>query len=341
MKNALTVFMVVLGIACAPVFGEPQSQESRGPEDHLPAHIEQLTHFGERPSWSPDGSKIAFMSKSFGDAFLLDVKTKQVRLLTQAPNAGFLRVQYLPNGDYLLIGARKFDDVYKTRYYDQEFWILKEGGQPISLNEKVSEGVAISRQAMKIAWSNDFRTSSGELAEDECAIYTGDIVYNGDQPRVVNKKIAIRIKGYECRMEAQDFRNDDTELTYVVYRDTPTVRLADVYGVNLTTGKTTVFRKLENEYNEIEGIFPDGRYALVESDREQLKPHGSKTLDLWKLRLEPSSKDFTRVTRFGDYPGYKATNPVVSPDGTSFAFQEGRSTDISGVGYGIFLFKMK
>lgn len=343
MKHTMIAAVAALGMAASTVaFGEQQRQDNGSPEDNLPANIEQLTHFGERPSWSPNGSKIAFMSKSFGDAFLLDVKTKQVRLLTQGPNAGFLRVQYLPNGDYLLIGARKFDDVYKTRYYDQEFWVLKaEGGQPIPLNEKVSEGVAISRKSMKIAWSNDFRTSSGELAEDECAIYTGDIVYSGDQPRVVNKKVAVSIKGHECRMEAQDFRNNDTELTYVIYRDTPSVRLADVYGVNLTTGKTTVFRQLKDEYNEIEGIFPDGRYALVESDREQLKPHGSKTLDLWRLRLEPNSKDFTRVTRFGDYPGYKATNPVVSPDGTSFAFQEGRSTDISGMGHGIFLFKMK
>ena len=46
------------------------------------------------------------MSKSFGDAFVVDVKTKMIRLLTHYPNPGYLRVQYLPNGDLLLIGAR-------------------------------------------------------------------------------------------------------------------------------------------------------------------------------------------------------------------------------------------
>ena len=46
------------------------------------------------------------------------------------------------------------------------------------------------------------------------------------------------------------------------------------------------------------------------------------------------------MTRFGDYEGRKASNPVVSPDGRSFAFQAGRSTDPPGVGYGIFVYRL-
>ncbi|MBW8784260.1 MAG: PD40 domain-containing protein [Novosphingobium sp.] len=316
---------------------------SGAPEDNLPANITQLTWFGERPSWSPDGKRIAFMSKSFGDAFEIDLANRHIRLLTHYPHPGYLRVQYLPNGDYLLIGARKFEDIENTRFSDQEFWVLKAGtsGPPIPLNQKVSEGVAISRKALKIAWAEDSRTTPSTFAPNESAIYTGDIVYENGQPRLVNKRMAVRAKGPDCHLEAQDFRNDDTELTYVCYRQTPTVLLADAYGVDLRTGKTTVYRRIENEYNEIEGIFPDGRYALVESSREQANPNGSKTIDLWRLRLEPNSTDFVRMTRFGEYPGYKTSNPVVSPDGRMFAFQEGRSADAAGVGYGIFVFKMK
>jgi hypothetical protein len=40
----------------------------------------------QRASWSPDGQRIAFMSKSFGDAFVVDVRTRMIRLLTHYQN---------------------------------------------------------------------------------------------------------------------------------------------------------------------------------------------------------------------------------------------------------------
>lgn len=308
----------------------------------LPPEYKRLTSFGERPSWSPDGKRIAFMEKSFGDAFEIDLETRRIRLLTNYPHAGFLRVQFLPNGDYLLIGARNFTDLDRTRYHEQEFWLMKAdlSRLPVPLNQKVSEGVAISRKTTRIAWANDFRTSPDLLPEGECAIFVGDVVTSDGAPRIANKREVVRIKGKGCRMEAQDFRNGDNELVYVVYRDTPTVRLADVMGVDLTTLGQTTYRQVETEYNEAEGIFPDGQHTLVESDRAQTNPRGSKTLDIWKLRLLPNSTDYVRVTRFGDLPGYKATNPVVSPDGLSVAFQEGWTTDIAGVGHGLFLLNL-
>ena len=61
-------------------------------------------------------------------------------------------------------------------------------------------------------------------------------------------------------------------------------------------------------------------YALVESSREQLEQN-SNYIDIWKLKLEPNSQDFTRVTHWGEYRGYKASNPVVSSDGKRMAFQ--------------------
>lgn len=342
MKHVFLSMVAAIGISVAFV-SACRAQESSGPDSHLPPNIERLSYFGERTSWSPDGRRIAFMSKSFGDAFEIDLATGHIRLLTPYPSAGYLRVQYLPNGDYLLIGAASYHGFSKTRYHDQEFWLLKADGdgKPIPLHQKVSEGVAIARKSMKIAWAEDWRTSPSELAHGVSAIYTADIVYDHGQPKLVHRKRVVQAKVPECRLEAQDFRNDDNELIYVCYRDTQAVRMADIYGVNLTTGKTTVYRKITNEYNEAEGIFPDGRYTLVESSRGQAHPHGSKTIDIWKLRLEPGSQDFTRLTHFGDYPGYKASNPVVSPDGKTVAFQEGRSSDPAGVGHGIFLLHLK
>jgi hypothetical protein len=38
-------------------------------------------------------------------------------------------------------------------------------------------------------------------------------------------------------------------------------------------------------------------------------------------RRPPPGTDFVRLTRWGDYEGYKASNPVVSNDGRRIAFQ--------------------
>lgn len=338
MRVFRSTVLVFAAVALAVVALKARQQKTGSPEDHLPSNITQLTAFGERASWSPDGERIAFMSKSFGDAFVVDIKTKMIRLLTHYPNPGYLRVQYLPNGDLFLIGARAFADIQTTRSRDQEMWVMKADGRdrPVALDHKISEGVAISRKTARIAWSNTHGQYPDLLAEGESVIYTGDIVYEGGQPKLANKKEVLRAKAPECTLEAQDFRKNDTELIYTCYRSP----FADVFGVNLDTKAVTTYRKLAGEYNEVEGIFPDGEHTLVESSREQMK-HNSNFIDIWKLKLEANSTDFVRMTRWGDYPGYKASNPVVSPDGRSFAFQSARNTDAAGVGYGLFLFKVQ
>jgi hypothetical protein len=334
----LVLAIVLGGVVSAPMRAQGPAREGN-PEDHLPPHITHLTWFGERASWSPDGRRLAFMSKSFGDAFEIDLATRAIRLLTHYPHAGFLRVQYLPNGDYFLIGGRTFIDVNATRARDQEMWVLPHGFKPgdraLPLDHRISEGVAISRRVPRIAWSNTHGQYPEQLAEGESVIYTADIVYTDGRPSLANKKQVIRAKAPACTLEAQDFRRDDTELIYTCYRG----QFADVLGIELATGRITTYRKLDGEYNEVEGIFPDGRHALVESSREQAR-HDASHIDLWTLRLEPNSTDFVRTTRWGDYAGFKASNPVVAPDGRSFAFQSARSTDAAGVGYGLFLYSL-
>jgi WD40-like Beta Propeller Repeat len=328
--------LVVIGLASATLAAQ---QKPGNPEDAPPPGVSRLTSFGERASWSPDGRRIAFMEKSFGDAFEVDLQTRAIRLLTHYPHAGFLRVQYLPNGDYFLIGARTFEDIRTTRSRDQEMWVLprdfRPGDRAVALGHKISEGVAISRTAMKIAWSNTRGQYPDALAEGESVIYTADVVEDQGKLALANKKEVIRAKAPECTLEAQDFRRNDTELIYTCYRSP----FADVFGIHLATGKVTTYRKLPGEYNEVEGIFPDGEYTLVESSREQIEQN-SNYIDLWRLKLEPDSRDFVRLTRWGDTPGFKASNPVVSTDGRTIAFQSARSKDAAGVGYGIFLMKV-
>lgn len=339
MRPILAVALAAVILAAAPA-AFVQGTRDGSPEEHLPAGTTRLTYFGERASWSPDGRRIAFMEKSFGDAYEVDVATKAIRLLTHYPHAGFLRVQYMRNGDYFLIGARTFTDISTTRSRDQEMWILPANARPgdkaLPLDHRISEGVAISRTSDKIAWSNTRGQYPDLLGQGESVIYTADVVYEGGQPKLANKKEVIRAHAPECTLEAQDFRRNDRELIYTCYRSP----FADVLGIDLVTGERTVYRKLAGEYNEVEGIFPDGEYTLVESSREQAE-HNSNFIDIWKLRLEPESRDFTRVTRWGEYKGYKASNPVVSPDGRRIAFQSARSKDPAGVRYGIFVMDLK
>ena len=341
MRKLQACAVLVGGCAMLLAAVTPRAQDSSksgSPEDNLPPDITRLTAFGERASWSPDGRRIAFMSKSFGDAFVVDVATKTIRLLTHFPGAGFLRVQYLPNGDFFLIGARTFTDVRTTRARDQEMWVLGADGKgrPVALDHKISEGVAISRTTAKIAWSNTRGQYPDLLGEGESVIYTADIVHDGGSPKLANKKEILRAKSPECTLEAQDFRRNDAELVYTCYRSP----FADVFGIDLSSGRVTTYLKVAGEYNEVEGIYPDGEYTLVESSRGQSQQN-SNYIDIWRLKLVANSADYVRLTRWGDYPGYKASNPVVSPDGRTIAFQSARSRDEAGVGYGIFLLQVR
>lgn len=338
-KLFLSLAVVAVLFATGASADAPQARTGN-PVENLPRGTTQLTWFGERPQFSPDGKRVAFKEKSFGDAFEIELATRRIRLLTHFPHPGFLRVHYLTNGDFLLVGARKFENVRKTRYSDQELWVLKAGaGEPIALDQKVTEGVAVSPGGTKVAWAVDTRTHPGEVPAGMALIYTADIAQQNGKPVLVNKREAVRLATPDCvGTEPQDFRSGDRELIFVCYTYDTALKAIDgeIRGVDLTTGTVTSYLKAADQYDEPEGIYPDGRHILVESSRE-LSTATSKTIDIWKLRLDSNGQDMVRLTHFGAYSGFKASNPAVSRDGRSIAFQMGRSSDEPGVGYGIFL----
>ena len=111
--------------------------------DHLPSTMELLTHFGERADVSPDNQRVAFMAKSFGDAFVIDLKTREIRCLTcNVPGAAFLRVMHLMTGDYILIGPApgRFEDIRTSRTRDNELWFLSKerGSKPVKFGQKIA-----------------------------------------------------------------------------------------------------------------------------------------------------------------------------------------------------------
>lgn len=315
-------------------------RKAENPLDHLPPNIEVLTHFGERADISPDNQRVAFMAKSFGDAFVIDLKTRVIRCLTcNVPAAVFLRVMHLVTGDYILIGPERFEDIRTSRARDNELWFLgkERGSKPVRLNQKMSEGAAISKKSLKIAFSQ-VHAQAPDVAEGASRLIVAGVDLAGGSPKLINKKTVYESKDRACTLEAQDFYDNDTKMTFTCYEPQG---MASVMGIDLKTGAVTNFSKAPGTYNEVEGIFPDGEYTCVEADRqvEQLGgKRGSGNIDIWKLKLDGTGKNFTRLTHFNDYEGGKASNPVVSTDGRFMAFQTARTTDPAGVGYGILLY---
>ena len=309
------------------------------PLERLPSNIEVLTHFGERADISPDNLRVAFMTKSFGDAMVVDLKSRIIQCLTcNVPGAAFLRVMHLVTGDYILIGPDHFEDVHTSRTRENELWFLSKerGAKPVKLGQKMSEGAAISKKTLKVAFSQ-VAAQAPDLAPEASRLMVADLDLSG-APRLVNQKTVYESKDRNCVIEAQDFYDNDTKMTFTCYEPEGH---SSVMGIDLKTGKVTNLSKAPGTYNEVEGIFPDGLYTAVEADRqcEQLGgTRGSGNIDIWKLQLDGTGKDFTRMTHFNDYEGGKASNPVISTDGRFMAFQSAKASDPAGVGYGILVY---
>lgn len=332
MKNTLVLLLLIPVLAAQR---KPGSQL-----DHLPPNMEVLTYFGERADIAPDNQSIAFMEKSFGDAMVIDLKTRAIRCLTcNVPATAFLRVMHLHNGDYILIGPERFQDIRTSRTRDNELWYLKRerGAKPVKLGMKMSEGAAISKESMKISVSQTHEQAE-DLPPGASRLIVADVDLSGPTPKLTNQKTVYESKDRNCVIEAQDFYDHDTKMTFTCYQPQG---LASVMGIDLKTGEVVNFSKAPGTYNETEGIFPGGQYTCVEGDRqvEQLGgKHGAGNIDIWKLKLDGTGKDFVRLTHFNDYEGGKASNPVVSTDGRFMAFQTAKTTDPAGVGYGIVLY---
>lgn len=330
----------VLSLFLLPSCLLPAQRKQGNPVDALPPNIEVLTHFGERADFSPDNQRIAFMDKSFGDAFEINLKTRIIRCLTcNVPGTAFLRVMHLSNGDYILIGAEKFENIHISRTRDNELWYLssKRGSKPIKLGIHMHEGAAISKFSMLISYSQNHEDHP-DLPEHYSRLMVAQVDLSGPAPKLINEKKVYESTSESCDLEAQDFYDNDRKMTFTCYEPHG---MASVMGIDLASGKVTNFSKAPGTYNECEGIFPDGEHTAVEGDRQVAdfdNKHGSQFIDIYKLKLDGTGKDFVRLTHFNDYEGWKASNPVISTDGKLMAFQVARSSDPAGVGYGLLLY---
>jgi hypothetical protein len=319
-------------------------RKGKSPAEDLPPYITQLTHFGERADWSHDGRQILFLSKTFGDAFEIDIRTKQLHLLTgHYHHHGYTRALYLANGDILLSGPERFDrrDPGTARVQCALFVLGRSLNKPpVPLGTKCSEGPAVSRKRMHLAWTQVAPQFPDKLPKGVSQMLEADIVYEKGQPRLANQRLIIdsRDLPFPCTLETQNFRPpQETELIFSAYGYQGT----EVCGIDLASKKVTNYSQAPDQYDEPEGIFPDGRFTCVECDRENgAGKKGSQHIDIWKLALDGSGR-WERLTTFNRYPGYKASNPVICDDGRYMAFQMARVEDPAGVGRGIFVYDLR
>jgi hypothetical protein len=180
MKSWISVLIFLLPIN--------EKRKPGSPLDHLPKNIEVLTGFGERADFSPDNGSIAFMTKSFGDAMVIDLKTRNIRCLTcNIPAAAFLRVMHLSTGDYILIGPDHFENINVSRSRDNELWFLSKqrGSKPVKLGQKMSEGAAVSKKNLTIAFSE---THAADLPAGASRIIVADLDLSDSLPKLIRKK---------------------------------------------------------------------------------------------------------------------------------------------------------
>src|SRR5438045_5131537 len=189
----------------------------RSPEDplqHLPSNIEVLTHFGERADISPDNQRVAFMAKSFGDAMVIDLKSRVIQCLTcNVPAAAFLRVMHLVTGDYLLIGPDHFENTHISRTRDNELWYLRKerGSKPIKLDQKVSEGAGVSKKTLKIAFSQTAEQAP-DLAPEASRLIVAELDLSAT-PKLMTKTTVYETKHRSCTNESQHFYDNQRKMT--------------------------------------------------------------------------------------------------------------------------------
>ena len=105
---------------------------------------------------------------------------------------------HLDNGDYILIGPDHFENINISRTRDNELWWLGRtpGAKPIKFNEKMSEGMAISKTSMKVAYSQ-VHAQVPEVPDGASRLVVADVTLTNGAPALANKKVVYESKDRE------------------------------------------------------------------------------------------------------------------------------------------------
>jgi hypothetical protein len=311
---ALLAFSLV---GCGP--GVEVGFRSGSPADDLPPWITPLIAPALRPDWSADGRHLVYLDALVGNVHELELASGVSRALTaHFEQRGFTRARYLASGDLLLCGPGEgsAEEGMGDRWQTELWFLARDGSAPAQrLGEPCFEGPAVARGSMRIAWTrSDY---PGEIVFARSEIWTGRIEVEGGAARLVDKRLRVQRSDllYLAFLETQDFRPpEERELLFTAYA----YRGGEVMGVDLESGERTNYSR-SWAYEEAEGVFPDGRSIAVEREPGTYTALPVGEIDIWQLSLDGTGA-WRRLTRFSEYAGYGANNPVIRPDGRKMAF---------------------
>lgn len=307
----------------------------------LPPGVSVLTTWGVRPEWDETSQHIYFLHRLIGDVFKINVATREISPVTaHLHHGGIQRAHCLANGDLLLgIGNINTGDVARDK---EKLWLhVLRKSDPSKLHPLGAvcvEGPAVSKTDLQIAW-----THPGQME-----ISAGRIVYENDVPKLVDVKkvLSYRDRQENVRLETQDFRPPhNRELLFTHYQGPagdPYVTSA-TYGLELATGKVTDYTRSPGGYSEAEGVFPDGEWTMIESDRH-LPPAMQRRykVDAFRLKLDGSGQVEQLADLAQRFPDtLRSDNPVVDRTGRFVAYQFGFSRGAGARGQGIFLLDLQ
>lgn len=327
MKRIVLLIVVVLSVASLP-----RASASPAPVDYLsaPFEMQRVLDWGDRPNWSPDGTRIVFTESDTaqGHAYVLELATGSVDCLTcQWGDQGLVtRIYHLPDWSFLI-------EAGPNLLVTQLYWMPADASiAPQPLDVWASGEVAIlprttEADGFRLAWSSAF--STGE-------IMTGELRHDGSTPSVVEQRPVPRplVDPDDALLrygEPYDFSRDGEALTYWGFAAPAD---GEMYEVDLETGEVRYLYR-DPSHNETH-LFPGEQFGLEESNRAS-DPHGpvrgvsgllpgtaggpasvGGPFDLFVVSLDDLST-IRRLTHVSDIGG-QANQSIPAPDGRRIAF---------------------
>ncbi len=330
-------------------------------EEHLDPNFRILTNWGTKPEWLND-NQFVFLSNQIGDVYLMDLETNDVSIITgHFEHSGFTRAHKLQNGDLLLLGPSSGAQppldplsIYDKGQFTGDLWVLKApyDKAPIALNVHAWEGIAVSTESNRIAWSDTSKPFYGNnlfitglnyfFAHSN--LWSGEIVYDELGMPYLDKVEKI-VRKYDVGLvffEPQNFRGEgDGQLLFEAYGPTSS-GTSDTYIYDFQLGSHA---KIDNAkgYNEWEGISPDYNKIFLEVDPTATNISGPATIDLYVYDF--IDRGLTSIFTYSSDPmmqGFYVHEPVYSPNG-GFSLMaaggiSGNEFNSPGYGIGIVLF---
>lgn len=274
-----------------------------------PIELSSGAHIEEGPYWTVDGEKVVLVNNLQGWEY--DVATGAERCLTCdfAEPVEVHRFYQMADGSYIMSGpSNEIEELGQqvhealTRTMGDELWWMPAdlSTPPIPLGSRVFEGFAVSRDNMKIAWSNSpvqgeiinpSSTGLTDAANMAFSVYVADLAVNNNVASLENIKTVYQTLTYF--IEVQDFLPCEDRLAVSTYwsaekRLTPSDPVgvaqffiesggyinvldidAEAWTIDIASGEIVNQSQAPDTYDEFEGVHPSGVFSTVETTQNE------------------------------------------------------------------------